>query len=276
MLMSEGEQRVEYARAASADEINSLLYEADDKILLALLENPNFQEKHAELLAARADVSTAVLTALAESKTGKWMACASVRLLLAQHPHSPRRLAMAAVRHLFLFDLVRLCLLPSAPADIRRLAEETILARVPHLPLGEKLTLARRGPARVAAAILAEGYPQSMKLALANSFLTESQVLKTLAKDGVNERVVAAIATHSRWSCLYNVRVAVMRNPFVPAECVEKFVNDLTMRDLTNIAKLAEISANVRGVIVRELERRKVDTLKKSSSANMPGSGLRE
>ena len=88
------------------------------------------------------------------------------------------------MRQLFLFDLVRLSLLPSAPADIRRVAEEVILTRVPHLPVGEKLTLARRGPARVAGAILAEGHAQAIKLALANAFLTESQVLRVLAKAG--------------------------------------------------------------------------------------------
>src|SRR5690348_985715 len=109
-MLPEQDIRVERAHAASVEEINSLIYDVDEKVLLALLENPNFQEKHAELLAARADVSAVVLTALAETEKGKWMASEGVRLRLAQHPHSPRRLAMAAVRHLFLFDLVRVCL----------------------------------------------------------------------------------------------------------------------------------------------------------------------
>ncbi|MGH9574501.1 MAG: hypothetical protein ACRD40_13355 [Candidatus Acidiferrales bacterium] len=256
--------------------MNSLVYEADDRILLAVLENPNFQEKHAELLTARVDVSETVLTAVADAEKGKWMACEGVRLRLAQHPHSPRRLAMAAVRHLFLFDLVRVCFSLAAPPDIRRIAEETILARTPHLPIGEKLTLARRGSARIASAILAEGHPQSMRVALANAFLTESQVLKTLARHDLNERVVAAIATDPKWSGLYNVRMALMRNPFVPTECARTFVSDLTMRDLTDLVKLAETSASVRSVIVREIERRKAESSKESSGANVPESCLEE
>jgi len=79
---------------------------------------------------------------------------------------------------------VRLSLLPTASPDVRRAAEEVILTRVPHLPVGEKLTLARKGPSRVAATILAEGHPQAIRLALGNPFLTESQVLKALAKSG--------------------------------------------------------------------------------------------
>lgn len=269
-MLPENSVRVEYARVAAADEINSLVCESDEKILFALLENSNFQEKHAELLAARADVSAAVLTALAEAGKGKWMGCESVRLRLARHPHTPKRVAMAAVRQLFLFDLVRLCFLPAAPSDIRRLAEESILSRLPHLPIGEKLTLARRGPSRVAAAILAEGHPQAIKLALANSFLTESQVLKTLAKDGLSERVVAATARHSKWSCLYNVRVALVRNPFLPADCVHAFIGDLTLRDLMDLASLHEISLDVRKAIAGELARRKAKPEKEVSGAEAP------
>lgn len=268
-MLPEGEVRVEYARAASADEINSLVYEADERILLALLENPNFQQRHADLLAGRVDVSAAVLTALADAASGKWMGCESVRVRLAQHPHSPKRLAVAAVRQLFLFDLVRLSLAPSAPRDIRRLAEDAILSRIPHLPIGEKLTLARRGPARVAGAILAEGHPQALKLALGNGFLTESQVLKALAKEGLSARVVAAIAKHSKWSSLYNVRTALLRHPHAPAEALHSLITDVKTIDLKEISKLREVSREIRNLIMRELERRR--TKAEESAAEISG-----
>ncbi|MGD0958099.1 MAG: hypothetical protein ABR953_14905, partial [Candidatus Acidiferrales bacterium] len=170
------ETQVEHARSASADQLKSLLHEAGEEALLALLENPNLDEPHVVLLLERLDLPASVLTAIAGE--GKWTSSEGVRLRLARHPRTPKRFALAAVRQLFLFDLVRLSLLPSAPADIRRVAEEVILTRVPHLAVGEKLTLARRGPARVAGALLAEGHVQAIKLALANAFLTESQVLK--------------------------------------------------------------------------------------------------
>lgn len=255
-MLPEREVRLEYARAASADELNSLVYEADEKILLAILENPKFQEKHAELLIERVDVSSTVLTALVDTGKGKWMASENVRLRVAQHPHSPKRIAFAALRQLYLFNLVRLSLLPSVPMDIRRFAEDVILVRVPHLAIGEKLTLARRGPARVAAAILAEGHSQAIKLALANGFLTESQVLKVLAKDALSERVVVTIAKHPKWSCLYNVRAALIRNADTPPACMKTFLNDLTQRDLTDISKLNDLSMEARKLIAEEIERR--------------------
>src|ERR1700683_4707083 len=167
------------ARSASGDELDTLIHEGDAEVLLALLENPNMQEPQVSRLLERLDLSAELLESVA--KEGKWSSSESVRIRLARHPHTPRRGALSMLRQLFLFDLVRVSLLPSAPADIRRAAEELMIQRRPHLPMGETLTLARRGPARVAGAVLAEGHPQAVKLALANSFLTESQVLKILA-----------------------------------------------------------------------------------------------
>jgi hypothetical protein len=244
----------QYAKSASGDALKSLIHEADEETLLALLENPHMEETHVTLLLERLDLSARVLSAVAGE--GKWTAGEAVRLGLARHPRTPKRIALAVVRQLYLFDLVRLCLLPSAPADIRRIAEEIIVMRVPHLPVGEKLTLARRGPSRVAGALLAEGHPQAIKLALGNAFLTESQVLKVLAKPGVHERVAAAIAQHPKWSCQYNVRAALVRNQHTPVPCVLAFLPNLTLRDLRDISRLEMLAPHLRKYIERELASR--------------------
>jgi hypothetical protein len=251
----ESDERVKRAQHASADELKALIHEAGEESLLALLENPNLDEVHVSQLLERLDLPANVLSAIAEA--GKWTASEGIRLRLARHPHTPRRIALSLVRQLFLFDLVRLSLLPSTPAEIRRVAEEMIVTRIPHLPVGEKLALARRGPARVAGAILAEGHAQAIKLALANAFLTESQVLKVLAKAGVPERSVAAIAQHPRWSCQYNVRMALVRNAHTPVPSVMAFLPNLTMHDLKEIATLEGLAPHLKKYIQQELTRRK-------------------
>jgi hypothetical protein len=252
----ESEALSEGARRASADQLKSLIHElTGEESLLALLQNPNLDEGHVHRLLQRLDLPANVLSAIAE--TGKWMANESTRLRLASHPHTPRRIGLLLLRQLFLFDLVKLSLLPSAPAELRRVAEEMIVTRVPHLPIGEKLTLARRGPARVAGALLGEGHAQAVKLALANAFLTESQILKVLAKPDVSERSVAAIARHPKWSCRYNVRMALLRNAHAPVPAVLAFLPNVTMRDLQDIATLEGPSPHLKKYIHQELTRRK-------------------
>lgn len=246
---------LERARAAGGDELNVLVHDPNEAVLLALIDNPNLDEPHVTRLLERLDLSANILNAVAANK--KWLASEGIRLRLAQHPRTPKRIALAAVRELYLFDLVRLNLLPSAPPDIRRVAEEIILTRIPHLPVGQKLTLARRGPSRVAGALLAEGHSQALKLALQNAFLTESQVLKVLAKPGVPERVVAAIAQHRKWSVQYNVRVALLRNPHTPAPSILAFLPHLALADLKDLAALQGLPPHAKNYIQRELERRR-------------------
>ena len=242
------------ARSASAEEIKVLVHDASEATLLALLENPNLDEPSVIHLLERLDLSSKLLSAVADA--GKWTSIEGVRLRLARHPHTPTRIALALLRQLFLFDLVSVSLQPSAPADIRRAAEGIILTRVPHLPVGEKLTLARRGPSRIAGAVLAEGHPQAVKLALGNSFLTESQILKVLAKPDVPERVVIAIAQHPKWSCQYNVRLGLMRNAHTPAPVVLAMLPNLTVRDLKEIATHEPLAPHLKKYVERELERR--------------------
>jgi hypothetical protein len=254
LMPDEIASRSDQARSASADELKALLHEGDEGVLLALLENPHIEEPHVCQMLERLDLSANVLTAVASE--GKWTSSEGVRLRLARHPHTPRRFSLALLRQLYLFDLVRLSLLPSTPAEIRRIADEIIITRVPHVPVGQKLTLARRGSARVAGALLAEGHPQAVKLALANAFLTESQVLKVLAKAGLPERVVAAIARDPKWSCQYNVRVALVRNVHTPAHVVRTILPNLTLRDLKDVLTLETLAPHLRKFIKQELVRR--------------------
>ena len=86
------------ARSASTDELKSLLHDADEPTVLALLENPNLDEPHVTQLLERLDLSADVLAAIAEQ--GKWTASEGVRLRLARHPHTPKRFALAMVRQL--------------------------------------------------------------------------------------------------------------------------------------------------------------------------------
>lgn len=249
----EADTSVERARTASSDELKALVHASGEEVLLALLENPHIAETHVTLLLERLDLPANVLSSVAAQ--AKWMLSQGVRLRLACHPRTPKRIALATARQLYLFDLVRLTLLPYTPADIKRVAEEIILARLPQLPVGQKLTLARRGTARVAGAILGEGHAQAIKIALNNALLNESQMLRVLAKTGIPERVVAAIAQHPKWSHQYNVRMALVRNPHTPIPCVLAFLSQLNRNDLREIARTQDLAPHLRKYIERELAR---------------------
>ena len=244
----------ERARSAAQEEIPALLGHANEEVLTALLENPHFDENHLCVLLERKDLPEMLLEEIARQKV--WLRSYRIKRRLAFHPHTPRLLAMRLARELYLMDLVRLSLLPAAPAELQRLAEELILARLPQLPLGQKLQLARRGSARVAARLLAEGHEQVVRLAVDNPFLTEAQVLKVLSNPKLAAPVVAALASHRKWSYLLSVRLALVRHPAAQLSRVLAFLPGLTLRDLEDLSESATLSENLRRYVRHEIARR--------------------
>jgi hypothetical protein len=241
-------------RTAAPESIPALLASADERVLRALIENPSLDETQICLLLERKDLPGTLLDEIAKRKS--WRTNYRVRWALAGHPHTPRLVAMRLLRDLRLMDLVRISLSPASPVELRRLAEERVLLQLPQLPLGQRIMLARRGSARVAGGLIAQGPQQVAKVALNNSFLTESQLLRTLAKENLSAQIVAAIAKHEKWSKLMNVRIALLRHPQLPVERVLSFLPDLPRRDVEDLLKLSRLPGSVRTHLRHELARR--------------------
>jgi hypothetical protein len=179
-----------------------------------------------------------------------------VKRALAFHPRTARFDSLRLLRDLYLMDLVQLTLLPGISAELKRDAEEQLLARLPQLPLGQKITLARRGPARIAGALLAEGHRQVLTVVLDNPYLTEAQVLKALSRQKLPAGVIPSVAQHGKWSRTYNVRLALVRHPASTLSIVLSYLPDLTASDLRDLASPGIVSENLRKYLQAEIERR--------------------
>ncbi|MBI3405711.1 MAG: hypothetical protein HY046_09675 [Acidobacteria bacterium] len=242
------------AGTAAGEELRALLHDSNSEVLAALLENPAIDEPHLQILLERKDLPADILTTISRSKG--WMRSYQIKLRVARHPHTPRLAAMPLLKQLYLFDLVNVSLTPGVPGEMRRIADDLIIARLPQIPVGQKFTLARRGSARVAAAILQEGNRGAIPLSLDNSFLTEAQVLKVLSKTELSEDVVDAVSRHGKWAFLYNVRLALVRHPLTPLSRVLTFLPDLTLRDLKDLQDAKTMPDQIRRYIRGEIESR--------------------
>lgn len=245
----------ERARAVTGSELARLAESAvAEDVLLALVENPALEETHVERLLARAELSAAVIDRIAARRD--WMAQPALRRAVCFHPHVPRLAGLRLLRQLYLFDLVALALRVATPAELKRQAEELLLGRAAQLPLGQKIALARRGPGRLAAELLAEGVRQVVAPALENPRLTEGHLLRLLARDDAPPGVVAAIARHPKWSARPGVRVALVRHPQTPLARVLAFLPEIGLGDLRDLCALANLPKNLRGYLEHEIARR--------------------
>jgi hypothetical protein len=266
------EKELERARIASGEGLDGLIYHPAPAVLLALLDNPALDETKLSLLLARKDLPSEVLEEIGVRKP--LLKSYAVKKALLFHPRTPRLIGLRLLKDLYLMDLVQFALSPSAPAELKRYAEEQIVARLPQLPLGQKITLARRGPARVAGALLAEGHAQVLPVALENPFLTESQVLRALAREKVPTGVVQALARHRKWSQAYNVRLAIVRNPSAPISIVLGFLPQLTVSDLRELAAPGIVPDNLRKYLEAEVRRRMIASQKHAAQDVQANQGI--
>jgi len=247
-------QPLEDPRTAPRDALEVLIGSADPQILIATLDNPALHESLLLRLLERKDAPQELLKRVA--LRSEWVRSYPVKLRLARHPHSPRLIALACVRQLFLFDLARISLQPSALAEVRRVAEDLVLNRLAQLPVGQKITLAKQGPPRVAAALLAEGLPTTLPHVLENAHLNEAQITRVLARMDLSARVVNAIARHPKWSNSPHVRIALLRHPLTPLARVLAFLPDIALADLRDILQLSTLRPDLHTYLAHEIARR--------------------
>ncbi len=248
------QERIERAQRGGPAEIGNLVHDPAVEVLEALLRNPSLSEEHLLTLLQRKNLPKELLGVIAKNRE-----CARsqrVKAAVVQHPKTPRLVSLALLKFLYLFDLVNVTLQPAAPADIKRLAEDQILNRLEHLPLGQQVALARRGSARVAAELLLEGQEPVIAAALDNAFLTEGALTSILRRDELSELVIERVARHPKWSRRYDIRLQLARHPLTPLALALEFLPGLKVGDLRLLATDKRMRPKLREYVKEEAERR--------------------
>ncbi len=177
-----------------------------------------------------------------------------VRLALAAHPHTPRRLVLRLIRELYSFDLMHFALLPSAAADLKRIADDLLVSRLASVSLGERISLARRCSGSVAAALLLDKESHVWQTALENSRLGEAAIVKALQRPGATPAFVGAVCHHQKWSLRPEVRIALLRNPHTPLARALEFARRLPPPQLRDILHTSRLPEKIKGYLRKNLE----------------------
>src|SRR5204863_10154160 len=91
---------------------------------------------------------------------------------------------------------------------------------------------------------------------LAHPQLNESQVLKVLARRDLPPNVVQSIAQDPKWSHVYNVRIALLRQPATTLSTILAFLPELTVSDLRDLVAPGILPENLRHYLQAEINRR--------------------
>lgn len=180
-----------------------------------------------------------------------------VRFALAAHPRAPRRIALRLIRELYTFDLRQFSLMPAAPADLKRVAAELLVSRLASVALGERIALARRSSATVAAALLLDKELRVWQTALGNPRITESAIVTALQRPAATPAFVHAVCRHPKWSVRSEIRIALLRNIHTPLARTIEIARQLPPPQLRDILHTSRLPEKIKAYLRKELLQRR-------------------
>jgi hypothetical protein len=243
------------ARQAAAEErLEALVHSQSPEALLDVAASPALTEDLALALLNRRDLPRGLVEVLV--KNGAVMKSRPVLNAVARHPKTPRFIALPMLRHLYVFELMQVALLPGTPADLKMAAEENIVMRLEQVSTGERMTLAKRASTRVAAALLLDPEVRVINAALDNPYLTEAWIVKTLMNEEAPQAFVEGVCRHAKWNLRREVQMALLRNDKTPLARVLYFAQLLPTPVLKDTLRHSRLSASVKMYLFKELEGR--------------------
>jgi hypothetical protein len=234
--------------------LEELIHSPDLDILRSVAASPRLTEELALALLTRRDLPHQAIEALA--KNGAVVKHRKVIVSVVAHPRTPRHVSMPITRHLYTFELMQIALTPGVAADLKVSVEEALINRMESISSGERLSLARRGSTRVAAALLCDPEERVMQAALENPYMTEAWIAKALLSENASLAFVNAVCHHQKWSLRRDVQLALLRNQKIPLAHAIAIAEKLPTNVIRDVLQHSPLEANVKSYLLTLLERR--------------------
>lgn len=196
------------------DYLAAAIPQASAELLAVMLKNPALNENHLHMMLKRHDLPEELVKSICRLSLAE--SSHNLKAALARHPKLPAPQLLGLLPHLHLFELLNLCLLPDTSPDQKIAAERTIIQRLPATPLGNRMTLARRGTAALLEALVKEGDARILEICLSNPRLKEGALYQFLRGGRADAETISMVARSSRWRNRPNIREAILTNQKTP------------------------------------------------------------
>jgi hypothetical protein len=254
-LSPERALRLKKALTADREQLFHWVRDPDSAVLRALLKNPQLDEDHLLVLLQRTDLKEELLKNVFRRR--ETAASHRLKRALLKNPGLPPWMTQSLLPEMYLFELLDLCLLPGTGPDLKVAAERAVIMRLESAPLGNKITLARRGTAAIVGELIKEGEPRLIEACLGNPRLREVSILQFLRSHRAGAETISCIARHPRWKDRRNLRLAILKNPRTPDVWFTLFLPALPRTDLQALLISDRLTSRQKDHVKKELAKRK-------------------
>ncbi len=175
----------------------------------------------------------------------------AVRAALVRNRATPHAHALKFVHHLYWRDLLKFSVEMTIPAVTRRAIDVQLLARLPKVTLGEKITAARICSRELVRALMLDPSPRVFEAVLVNPQLVEPDLLNHIGSGRATGLQLSLVAANPKWGFRITVRRALVLNPETPKGVAAAQLPYLPKGELVSLLRHPQISAYVKKCIQR-------------------------
>jgi hypothetical protein len=232
--------------AANPEELIASSFVED---LVAAAKHSSLNEDLALAILRRSDLSSPVLEAV--GRNASVIKYRKVLIGLVEHQHTPGHVSLPLIRRLFTFELMHVALAPAVLPDVKLLAQQVLITKLGTLSLGERITLARQASAGVAGVLLLHTETAVIEAALQNPRMTESSIVKALAKPQIRVVLLNMLVDHPKWSLRREIQIGILRRPEATDAQALKVAARLPKRVLQELITQFRLPAARKGLLQR-------------------------
>jgi hypothetical protein len=121
------------------------------------------------------------------------------------------------------------------------------------MPLGIKISLARRASSNVIIKLIEDGMKEVVRVCLDNPLLTEGDISKIIHMKKIASHVIRQIAEHPKWAKRYDIQRALIRHRHTPLSIVVTYLDRIKTTDLKELYRDPEVPSSTKPFLYREL-----------------------
>ncbi len=252
--MKDLEYALSIACCASEDELKSLLHHSSVRVLQRILINPNLTEDHVLIISGRRNLPYEIIESIYADN--RWKDSYRIKLALCKNPKTPQKISLSLIKSLKILDLADLTRNKNIPINVRTKAEAHIIEKIISLPLGIKMTLAKKASSNVLIKLIEDGMKEVVDICLESPYITEGDICKIVNMKKITSQVIRQIANHPKWSVRYNVQLALILNNNTPLSRIVDFIKTIKTYDLRELYESPSLPISTKPFIYRELSNR--------------------
>jgi hypothetical protein len=175
---------------------------------------------------------------------------------LCRNPRTPQRITFSLLKFLRIFDLADISRDQQIPVDVRRKIEFMIAEKIPPMPSGVRIALAKRANAATLLLLMEKSDARVVRTCLESPVLTEGHLYRLINRPATKAEVIKTISVHPRWSIRYHVRFSLIRSYFTPMSEVLLFIKSMKTGDLRELYADPKVPASTKPFLFSELQER--------------------